>query len=69
MADMTPKILRGRLLSFFTAPKGPDDTDAYSYIEDGALLLRAARLLLAASLRTLLPPPMKERPSSIIGHI
>ncbi len=44
MADMTPKILRGRLLSFSTAPKGPDDTDAYSYIEDGALLLRGGKI-------------------------
>ncbi|WP_299471084.1 guanine deaminase [uncultured Roseibium sp.] len=40
MADKTTRILRGRLLTFHGAPSGPDDGDAYSYIEDGALLLQ-----------------------------
>ncbi|MGX1497313.1 guanine deaminase [Labrenzia sp. MBR-25] len=44
MADKTQKILRGRLLSFSAAPKGPDDTQAYSYIEDGALLVRGGKI-------------------------
>lgn len=33
------KILRGRTLTFHRAPQGPDDTGAYTYREDGALLL------------------------------
>lgn len=38
---MTSKklLLRGRTLSFTAEPTGPDDSDAYSYIEDGALLI------------------------------
>ena len=44
MADKTQKILRGRLLSFSAAPKGPDDTQAYSYIEDGALLIDRGKI-------------------------
>ena len=37
---MTDRLLRGRLLTFHAEPQGPEDTDAYSYIEDGALLDR-----------------------------
>ncbi|WP_137701339.1 guanine deaminase [Marimonas lutisalis] len=37
---MTVKILRSRVLSFDRAPQGPQDGDAFTYIEDGALLLR-----------------------------
>ncbi|MEP5177926.1 MAG: guanine deaminase, partial [Rhizobiaceae bacterium] len=33
------KLLRGRILNFVSEPQGPEDTDAYSYIEDGALLV------------------------------
>lgn len=38
---MTSKqlLLRGRILSFTAEPTGPEDTNAYSYIEDGALLI------------------------------
>lgn len=32
-------ILRGRILSFTSEPTGPEDEDAYTYIEDGALLI------------------------------
>ncbi|MES0882339.1 guanine deaminase [Roseibium sp. SCP14] len=39
MADRNTKILRGRLLTFASAPEGPEDTAAYTYEEDGALLL------------------------------
>mgnify|MGYP005849687355 CR=1 FL=1 len=34
---MTDRLLRGRLLTFHAEPQGPEDTSAYSYIEDGAL--------------------------------
>jgi len=36
---MTSTLLRGRVLDFTAEPHGPGDTDAYIYIEDGALLL------------------------------
>lgn len=37
---MTEKLLlRGRILSFTAEPKGPDDHDAYLYLEDGAILV------------------------------
>lgn len=38
---MTSKqlLLRGRVLSFTAEPEGPEDTAAYTYIEDGALLI------------------------------
>ena len=36
---MTKKLLRGRVLSFREEPRGPDDTQAFDYIEDGALIL------------------------------
>ena len=49
MADKTQKILRGRLLSFSAAPKGPDDTQAYRYIEDGALLVRDGKIAASGS--------------------
>lgn len=32
-------LLRGRTLSFTSEPSSPDDTDAYTYVEDGALLI------------------------------
>ncbi|MHA6325348.1 guanine deaminase [Roseivivax sp. CAU 1753] len=37
---MTDTLLRGRLLTFHHEPAGADDTDAYSYAEDGAILMR-----------------------------
>ena len=37
---MTAKILRGRILNFTAEPMGPEDTDCFDYIEDGALLVQ-----------------------------
>lgn len=37
---MTQRLLRGRLLTFHRKPQNGDDTDAYTYLEDGALLIR-----------------------------
>ncbi len=37
---MTSKLLRGRILTFHRHPQDEADTDAYTYIEDGALLIR-----------------------------
>lgn len=36
---MTKKLLRGRVLSFRAEPQGSDDTQAFDYIEDGALIV------------------------------
>ncbi len=36
---MTKKLLRGRVLSFREEPQGPDDTHAFIYIDEGALIL------------------------------
>lgn len=44
MADQNYKLLRGRLLSFKATPAGPDDLAAYSYVEDGALLLNGGKI-------------------------
>lgn len=37
---MTDKLLRGRILTFHRAPRDGDDSAAYTYLEDGALLIR-----------------------------
>jgi guanine deaminase len=37
---MTQRVLRGRLLTFHREPQTGDDTAAYTYLEDGALLIR-----------------------------
>ena len=37
---MTQKILRGRVLSFVEQPQNAEDHGAYTYIEDGAVLVR-----------------------------
>jgi len=44
VADQNTKILRGRLLSFSALPQGPEDMGAYSYEEDGALLIRDGKI-------------------------
>ncbi|MGB0852804.1 MAG: guanine deaminase [Pikeienuella sp.] len=37
---MTDTLLRGRILTFHAEPSGPEDTAAYTYVEDGAILMR-----------------------------
>ncbi|WP_458792908.1 guanine deaminase [Yoonia sp. MH D7] len=44
---MTDTLLRGRLLTFHSEPTDADDTQAYSYIENGAVLMRGG--MIAAS--------------------
>ncbi|GHF02954.1 guanine deaminase [Aliiroseovarius zhejiangensis] len=41
---MTNTLLRGRVITFHHEPTGPDDTDAYTYIEDGAVLMRGGMI-------------------------
>lgn len=36
---MSQKLLRGRVLSFSQRPEGLDDTSAYTYLEDGGVLI------------------------------
>ncbi|WP_428687685.1 guanine deaminase [Roseibium sp.] len=38
-------LLRGRLLSFKSEPRSPDDTTSFDYIEDGALLIEDGMIL------------------------
>lgn len=44
---MTDRLLRGRLLTFHRAPADQNDTDAFTYHEDGAILVREG--MIAAS--------------------
>jgi guanine deaminase len=46
---MTTTLLRGRTLSFKRWPQTIDDASAYSYEEDGALLLRGGKIVAAGS--------------------
>lgn len=41
---MIEKVIRGRVLTFNAAPDSHDDTDAYSYWEDGAILVRDTQI-------------------------
>ncbi|MCL3883180.1 guanine deaminase [Marivita sp. GX14005] len=41
---MTQTLLRGRILTFHREPEAPDDTGAFDYIEDGALLIEGGRI-------------------------
>ena len=41
---MTQKILRGRVLSFTRQPEGADDHGAYTYIEEGGILVSAGKI-------------------------
>ncbi|TYC63191.1 guanine deaminase [Rhodobacterales bacterium] len=54
MADQNIKIYRGRLLSFAARPSGPDDTSAYSYEEDGALLVEGATIRGSGSFQSIM---------------
>ncbi|HWJ86822.1 MAG TPA: guanine deaminase [Pelagibacterium sp.] len=42
---MSGKILRGRVLTFVSEPTGPDDHASYRYIEDGAVVIDAGRIV------------------------
>ncbi len=42
---MNELLIRGRLLTFRDTPAGPDDTASYSYVEDGAVLVRDGRIV------------------------
>ena len=42
---MSERLIRGRVLTFLTEPRGIDDTAAWRYIEDGAVLVRDGRIV------------------------
>ena len=42
-------LLRGRILTFNAEPQGPHDSDAYTYIEDGALLIADGMIIASGS--------------------
>ncbi len=42
---MTQTLLRGRVLTFHHRPRDASDTDAYTYLEDGALLLQEGQIV------------------------
>jgi guanine deaminase len=46
---MTERLLRGRLLTFHAEPQGPEDSGAYSYIEDGALVIAGGTIRAAGA--------------------
>lgn len=46
---MTDTLLRGRLLTFHSEPLGMDDTDAYTYVEDGAVRMRDGMIVASGS--------------------
>ena len=46
---MTPKLLRGRTLSFKSRPQARDDHESYIYEEDGALLIENGRISASGS--------------------
>ncbi|WP_272010625.1 guanine deaminase [Roseovarius sp. ZX-A-9] len=48
-------LLRGRILTFTAEPSGPDDTHAYHYVEDGALLIADGIIIASGSYATVAP--------------
>ena len=49
---MTNRLIRGRLLSFRTAPKGIDDDASYTYVEDGGVLVENGLITASGDYRT-----------------
>src|SRR5271156_5510142 len=44
MADVSPRAIRGRLLTFVLGPAGAGDAQSYRYIEDGIVLVKDGRI-------------------------
>ena len=42
---MNDLLIRGRVLTFVYEPQGVDDTAAYRYFEDGAVLVRDGKVV------------------------
>ena len=50
---MNQKLLRGRLLTFHKEPQSGEDTSAYTYLEDGGLLIEDGIIQDSGSFETL----------------
>jgi guanine deaminase len=57
---MSVKILRGRVLTFLAEPRGPDDTECYRYIEDGAVVIADGKIVMVGD--------FDEKKASAPGH-
>ncbi|MCL1627590.1 guanine deaminase [Roseibaca sp. V10] len=56
---MTQTLIRARLLSFHREPQTPDDTGAFTYIEDGALLVEGGMIRAMGEARDINSPDAK----------
>lgn len=59
------KLLRGRVLNFIAEPQGPDDTGAFTYIEDGAVILSGGLIEAVGSHATL---ALRAAGAEVIDH-
>ncbi len=60
---MTQTLIRARLLTFLREPQTPDDTDAFRYIHDGALLIEGGKIIASGDAATIHAPH-----ATIIDH-
>jgi len=67
VANQTPLLLRGRLLSFHSAPAGPEDRSAFTYEEDGALLIKDGKILSMGSYDTVFSSTADTAPQ-VVDH-
>ncbi|MBW4709978.1 guanine deaminase [Roseobacter sp. YSTF-M11] len=66
---MTDTLLRGRILTFHRAPENSADNSAYSYIEDGALLLRNGMIAASGAFDTIAPQATGARVTDHRPHL
>jgi guanine deaminase len=70
-ADVGPRAVRGRLLTFLRAPGGAGDTQSYRYFADGIVRIENGRIVAigpASELAAALPPgaPVDHEPDALI---
>ena len=59
-------ILRGRILSFLTEPQTAEDTGAFTYLEDGALIMEGGKILHLGDFAALAPD--QRQGAQVIDH-
>ncbi|MGC3937337.1 guanine deaminase [Roseobacter sp. EG26] len=62
---MNDTLLRGRLLTFHHAPEDASDTDAYTYIEDAAVVVRDGLIVASGSFDEIAP---QARNAELVDH-
>ncbi|MTH98302.1 guanine deaminase [Roseibium sp. RKSG952] len=62
MTTIKTKILRGRILSFRSEPKSPEDRHAFTYEEDGAVLIADGKILASGSFDEVVKKAPSETP-------